>query len=61
MEVTLYVQIKTTLSLRYPDYLIYKVSFGHLSGSSIYEALYTFSVIESETSEDKFREKLPYP
>ena len=58
MEVTLYVQIKTTLSLRYPDYLIYKVSFGHLSGSSIYEGLYTFSVIESETSEDKFREKL---
>ena len=58
MEVTLYVQIKTMLFLRYPGYLIDKVSFGHLSGISIYEALYTFSVNESETSEDKFWEKL---
>ena len=40
MEVTLYVQIKTILSSRYPDYLIYKISFGHLSGISIYEALH---------------------
>lgn len=32
MEVTLYVQIKTILSSRYPDYLIYKTPFGLLSG-----------------------------
>ena len=53
MEVTRYVQIKTMLFLRYPGYLIYKVSFGHLSGISISETSYTFSVNESETSEDK--------
>lgn len=52
MEVTLYVQIKTILSSRYPDYLIYKISFGHLSGISIYEALH----ILREWIRDKWRQ-----
>lgn len=40
--------------LRYFDYLIYKVFFGYLSGSFIYEVFYIFFVIEFEISEDKF-------